>query len=274
MVTEMIKHDLAHCITTEDLANLFEEAIAKWRAGLADGDPRRQAPRIPVEGVHPLFVASYTAHDVPLNCQAVITDVSADGLGIILREPVPVGATLNIAFEKGGGGHDFGKAVVVFSSPREQGGYGVGLRFNEDITALDAPDATLTPRWFTYKRLKEAGVAVYQEITNRRSSVHGVERTVNGIRAELLVEAKLFRYSAALWVKGRKVASGSGVLRDRFRNLFGDSGLPTVVALSGGGWSASALLYPKGVGGCSIEPLIQLPDIRFSGADHRLLRAS
>jgi len=273
MVTEMIKYDLAHCITTKDLANLFEEAIAKWRAGPVDGDPRRQTPRIPVEGVHSLFVASYTAHDVTLNCQAIITDVSADGLRIILPKPVPVGATLTIAFEKEGGGHDFGKAVVVFSR-RCKGGYGVGLRFNENIKALDAPDAPLTPRWFTYKRLKEAGAAVYQKITNRWSSVQSVERTVNGIRAELLVEAKLFRYSAALWVKGRKVASRSGVLRDRFRNLFGDSGLPTVVALSGGGWSASGLLYPKAVGGCSIEPLIRLPDIRFSGVDDCRLRAS
>ncbi len=274
MVTEMSEHDLTSCITTKDLANLFDEAFAKWREGSADGDPRRQTPRIPVEGVRPLFVASFTAQDVPLNCPAIITDVSADGLGIILPEPVPVGATLNIAFEKEGGGHDLGMAVVVFSSRREEGGYTVGLCFNDNIKALDAPEAKSTPRWFAYKRLKEAGSALYETITNRRSSIHSVERTVNGIRAELRVEAKLFRYTAALWVKGRKVAGRSGVLRDRFRNLFGDLGLPTVVALSGGGWSASALLYPRAVGGCGIEPPVRLPDIRFSGDDGFRLRAS
>ncbi len=241
--------NLTACIKTEELATLFDEAFSRWRNGSADSDPRRATPRIPVEDAAPLFVASYTARDVPLNCPARIADVSAEGLGIILTSPVPLGATLRIAIQNRRGDLSFGYAVVVFTSPCE-GGYRIGLRFNERLHALDSLDALLATRWVALRR---AGRAALRKIAERPVAVRRIERSVSGTRAELMVQAHLFRYTAALRVNGRKVASRSGALCDRFRNLFCESAAPTAIVLAGRGCSARALLYPNAVGECGIE---------------------
>ncbi len=248
----MAKRELGNCITTEQLATLFDSAFTKWQAGLSDGDRRRGTPRIPVEDVKPLFVASYTARNVPLNCRATIMDVSADGIGIILPDPVPIGAIIRVAFENEQGEHSFGLAEVAFSS-RCEGGFRVGLRFQENVNAIDAQDAAWTQGWLPFRRLQQAGTAALRKLTARQGSIRSLERTVDGNRVELLVEAKLFRYAAALWVNGDKVASQSGMLRDRVRNLFGQSGPPTAVVLTGGGCSARALLQPNAVVDCGID---------------------
>lgn len=250
----MREPNLSDCISQEDLAALLEDAFARWGGGQRDDDPRRQTPRIPVQGVKPLYVVSYSAYDIPLNCQAVVTDVSADGFGIIMEEPLPVGATLQVAFESKTGEGNYGVAVVA-CSVKQANGYRIGLRFAEHAGALDAGIDAPAQRWHrTCDQLKRAAAVAYRTISKRQDSLRRMQRTVDDQRAALVVEARLFRYTAALSVNGRRVVSRSGVLRERMRNLCSNSGHPTTITLTSGGFSAWAVLRPNAVMQCGLEP--------------------
>lgn len=255
----MLERNLKDCVTRDDLARLLENAFTSWHAGQSDVDARRKTPRIPVRNVKPLFVDSYSVRDVPLNCRATITDVSADGFGIVMEQPVPVNAALRIAFQDKTGECNYGVALVACCT-KQPDGYRVGLRFAENASELDARAGTSTPRrcravtW-----LKHASVAAYRTTTQRRDATHRVETSADGKHAVLLVEAKLFRYTAALFVDGRRVVGRTGALRDRLRNLVSGSPLPTAISLAGGGFSAWATLRPNAVAECRLAPAPSLP---------------
>ncbi len=72
-------------------------------------------------------------------------------------------------------------------------------------------------------------------------------------RASVVVDAKLFRYQASLYVDGQKVVCRAGRLRDRFDNLFSPTGRPTMVHLEGGGFAAWAAVRPNAVTDAGID---------------------
>ena len=93
--------DLRGCVTEEGLGRLFDNAFEAWRPGETGGRGRRETPRVRAHETAPLFLVSYAfaGRETELNRPAPIADISADGLGITLGKPIPVGAVLCFAFE-------------------------------------------------------------------------------------------------------------------------------------------------------------------------------
>ena len=125
-------------ITKEALADLFDDAFGSWQAKPPTQDDLRQTPRIAVEGCKPLLVVSYTheGRRTELWQQARILDISADGMGVVLAEGPPVGATLQFCFHDESGARSDGIASVMRVASHEDG-YHVGLVFSESAGTLD-----------------------------------------------------------------------------------------------------------------------------------------
>ncbi len=259
----MTEQDLSGCVTSEELAGLFDEAFAMWRTREPDPKGRRQSPRMPTDRSKPIFVVSseHEGHEISLNCRATLVDVSADGLGIALSEPLPVGTALHFAFLNGAGERSHGMASVV-SMTKHADGYRIGLIFPDTAQSLDIgltdDRAPVAPVWesgwrSTLARLRHAvGIALCTMV--RRETAHReLSRHENGRQALFVVDVKLFRYTARIDVDGKQVVSRSGVFRDRAKNVFFETGCATTIRLNGGGFLASATLRPNAVTACSLE---------------------
>lgn len=171
------QQDLSGCATKEELATLIDNAFAVWQSGGPKPDDNRDTPRIPGGEAKPLFVVSYTynGQEVRLNRRTDIVDISADGLGVGMAEPLPVGATLRFAFDGQDGERNFGMATVVRLTKAE-GGYRIGLTFAKDAKSLDvepSPDGAEThfkptSRWRRqFNQLKETITAGCRMFTQR-----------------------------------------------------------------------------------------------------------
>jgi hypothetical protein len=135
--------DLAGCVNSEELARLFDRAFADWDKSAADTDERREAPRIVIgeergDQARPIFVVGYAfdGHETKLNVRAPFVDISADGLGIVLPQQVPVGAMVSFAFENASAGisHD---VAQVTRCDKSSNGFHIGLNFVESARSLD-----------------------------------------------------------------------------------------------------------------------------------------
>ena len=259
----MKRHDLSGCVTNEELAQLFDSAFATWRSDSTDPEGRRQTPRIAAGGVKPIFVVSYACagREVELNRRATIADISADGLGVVLDEPVPVGSMVLFAFDGRGGKRSYGVASAVRAT-RHDDGARIGLTFLEDAESLEVDpsgdevegESLPAQGWQRgFLRLREAAAVACRVLARRQRARKMVGKVVDGKAAWLVVEAKLFRYTATLSVGGWEIVRQSGVLRDRFRSLFCDMALQTMVHLEGGGFSAWATLQANAVTYCNLD---------------------
>ena len=279
------RQDLSGCVTNEELAQLLNDAFSSWQAGTGDVRGRRDTPRIPARDVKPIFLVSYAygGRDFALNHRVTIVDLSADGLGIVLAQPLPIGAVVCFAFDGRTAERYYGVAIVVRVA-RCQDGYDVGLTFIDNARSLDVePPADETQKTVSsprarlpgLRRLKEASAVACRALARRKLSRRTVEKSVYGRKASFVVEAKLFRYTAALFVDGRSIICRSGVLRDRLRNLVTVESGPTMVHLQGGGFSGWATLRPWAVTDCSLDLSMQLKQhIRCIGTARKDLRTS
>jgi hypothetical protein len=260
-------HDLAGCLTNEDLARLFERAFGTWQEGQAEQKCRRQTPRIKADVAKPIFLVSYAydGREVELNRRAYVVDISADGLGIALPDPLPVGAVACFAFDGLTGMRNYGAALVVRSASHEDG-FRIGLSFAESAQSLELGEpameaavcrATLKGCEQGFERLRERACAAYRTVTQRHHARKILETSVYDRKASFIVEAKLFRYTAALVVEGREVVRRTGALRARLQNLFCEAAKPTLIHLQGGGFAAWATVQANEVTDCSLD--ISLP---------------
>lgn len=145
------KPDLDGCVNSEQLAQLFDDAFGEWRVGAANPGERRETPRVPIgqrrgHQASPIFVVGYAfnGYESDLNVRAPILDISADGLGIRLPRPAPVGAILCFAFENASAGLSYDVAQVMRCEGGE-GGFRVGLAFVESARSLDHDTETDDP---------------------------------------------------------------------------------------------------------------------------------
>jgi hypothetical protein len=350
MYSRIPRQDLNGCVTNEDLAQLFDHAFGTWQAGVDRSDGRRETPRIASGQTKPIFVASYAhaGREVDLNQRATIADVSADGLGIVQAEPLPVGAVVCFAFDDQDGDRHYGVAMVVRVAKHE-GAYRIGLTFTENARSLDidgssdevdgSPVAaerwTLTldrlkeavttftrvfkksemrdggsegqgargrrglidrwreaagaagltfergelssggksgstppdalPGWAQgFSRLRAAAAVAHRVLTQRQAAHRQLDISVYDRKARFVVEAKLFRYVAALHVEGREVVRRVGRLRDRLYSLFYETATPTLLHLESGGFSAWAALRPHAVADCGLDLSLPLKQQIYS----------
>lgn len=270
----MTRQDLSDCMTSDELARLFERAFGTWQSSSPGSEERRETPRIPTGEAKRIFVVfyAYKGREVELNGRAPIVDISADGLGITLMEPLPVGAIVCFAVDGQAGDRNHGVAVVVRSVKHEDG-YRIGLTFAESARSLDvdpsvdevdACPASTAGHLGGFKGLRQAAAVAYHVLTQCRPAREKLETTVYDKKASFIVEAKLFRYNAALFVEGRKIACRSGALRDRLRSVFSHMAAPTIIHLESGGFSAWATLRPHTVTGCSLGIGLQLKQQVYS----------
>jgi len=258
-------------MTREELAQLFEDAFSLWHSGAARDDPRRRTPRIPVTQTRRIQVVSFAhnGREVVVDRAVRIVDISADGLGISLREHVPVGAVVCFAFDSAAGERSYGVATVVHCV-RQRNAYALGLTFHEDACTLEvesngaeapAPRAPGQPAERALSQFLNAADCVFRVLTGRHASRRELRRTSEGRQAIFVVEARLFRFSAYLYVDGRKLVCQSGALNDRLRNLYSNTALPTMVNLQGEGFSAWATLRANAVTAYSLEPELKIPPV-------------
>ena len=268
------QRDQRNCVSERELDDLFSKAFAEWTADDPNNDSRRQTPRLPVRDVMHIFVVSYIHGDrvVELNGAARIVDISADGLGIFWSKPLPIGARVRFQFSGGDGEPCQGMATVARSTKWDDG-YHIGLTFLGDAASLDADapvetgDLPFVPTpglrgWLD--RLRQTFHAARQIVTRRESSRREARRSMDGAEGLFVVEVKLFRFTAALYIDGRKVVQHTGRLNHRIRNLLSDSMPPTMIALESGDFSAWAMLRANAVTYCKLD--FSLP------CKHRLVR--
>jgi len=137
-MSEMLQtNDLESCMSEEELARLLDDAFATWKTCTPDGDDRRQTPRISAADAKPIYVVGYAAEGkiVALHTPAAVVNISADGLGIALAQPIPRGANLCFAFNTASAEPGFGTASVVYAT-KQNDLYHVGLSFPEDASTL------------------------------------------------------------------------------------------------------------------------------------------
>ncbi|MCH8966355.1 MAG: PilZ domain-containing protein [Planctomycetes bacterium] len=275
--------DLRGCVTEEGLGRLFDNAFEAWRPGETGGRGRRETPRVPARGTAPLFVVSYAfaGRETELNRPAPIADISADGLGITLPEPIPVGAVLCFAFEDADRKQHHGIAEVVRSMVTGDD-YKIGLTFAEKASALDVEPSTedtepvpATPgtleqtlQRLGLDRLRQAASAAFGVLTRRRSARRELRKSVYDAEAVFVVEARRFRYAASLSIDGKRVAGQTGALRDRLRSLLCPVAVPTLVHLEGGGFSAWAALRANTVNDCNLDLSVALKKKIFAAVQH------
>lgn len=256
----IVDPDLSDCLSNEELASLFESAFASWQSGV--DDRRRTTPRIAALGAKPIFVAACVHDGRPrqISERARIVDISADGLGITLPAPVPEGSLIRFAFDDRQGARHYGEATVVNVSRQSQG-FRIGLCFDVDAGELDAGNVDVDghqlmhasdPDWKSRCRdgfdfLRQRALAAYRHVTDHRQARLVIRRRLTGRDVTFSVQARLFRYVATLRIDGRKVASQSGSLRERLRNLVQNVRQPTAIQLRSNGFIAWATLYANTV---------------------------
>ncbi|MGD2110974.1 MAG: PilZ domain-containing protein [Phycisphaerae bacterium] len=254
--------DIEQCLTEAELARLLEDAFATWQSQPPDQDGKRQTPRIAAGETKPIFVVgyAYAGAEVAIGERATILDISADGLGIALPRAVPVGATLHFAYASDTDECGYGTASVV-RSIEEDDRFHVGLSFPESASTLEIEpaedtDVTVPPRsnhasGFAPVR---AGMRILGSLLARRGCIRReLRKAADGHEARLVLETKTFRFRSALYVDEQCVASHSGVLNDRFRNLYSTDAAPTPVRLEGGGFAAWGILQTQDVKWCVLD---------------------
>lgn len=261
-------------MTIDTMAIVLDKAFGAWVATGHEVDGLRSTPRIAVDGLPPLPVTgyAYAGELVELHEEGRIVDVSADGIRIAMSQAMPVGAIAYFALRCDGGEVQFGTAVVARCDAASDG-FDLGLRFSGDADSIDVFEPRSTcgvrlgeyRRWvFIARKAREClnhGIAI---LSNQVPASVLLTEEHQGNHASFLVTAKLFRYGAVLHVNGRRVAGERGALHDRLYNLISSRARPTLLNLSGEGFSACATLRPNGVTAFSLRPIVELS----SGGDH------
>jgi len=258
----MTSDGLNDCLTDKELKGLLDSAFAAWQRDSRDPFRRRRTPRITAEHARSLFVSSYR-HDgdeTELNRAAKLVDVSADGLGLVLDVCPPLQATIRFAFRGEDGECGFGTGRIV-RTVGHANGYLVGVEFAEEAASIDInpdDDTASSVRWPFYRRayymLRHALRVTHGVLSRCSRARRAADQTVDGIAARLEVTARLFRYTATLFVAGNKVAHRTGPLSDRVGNLLLDNPIPTIINLDGGGFIAWATLRSNEVTSATIVP--------------------
>ena len=275
MYKKLDQFNLNDCAAKEDLVQLFEIAFQQWKKNPFDPVDRRGSPRIPADHIKPLFIVSYSCNgkEVEIYKKVPIVDISADGIGMEMEEPVPVGAALCFAFESYAGDRNFGIATVVRlhkknESDGENARYLVGLTFSENAGKLNVEPTTRIFEPCTAWLWKgfSSWEYVYRLFTRRRHSRRVVNKTFNGKKVRFDIEVKMFRYVVTLSVDGRVVHKQIGSLNDRFRNLYSDDAMTTIISLEAGEYTAWATLRAYKISYMSVQCNTNLP-----GRSHEVL---
>lgn len=255
-------------MTVDTMARVLDEAFEAWAAAGDQLDGLRRTPRVAVDGLPPLPVTGYAYAGglVELHEEARIVDVSADGIRIAMSQAMPVGAIAYFALSGDRGDVQFGTAAVARCAATSDG-FDLGLRFTEDAESIEITEAERTggvrsgdsPRCvYIARKAHECLNHVIGVLSSRVPSSVLLTESHQGNRASFLVTAKLFRYWAVLQVNGRRVADKRGALHDRFYNLMSSRARPTMLHLSGEGFSAWATLRPNGVTAFSLQPIVEI----------------
>lgn len=261
---EPTRDDVKGCVSSGELSEVIENAFAALNGpGERRGGGKRQTPRIEVENAKPLLVVSYTygQQEWQLGVRAKLVDVSADGLGIIVTKPIPVGATVRFALADENGAPVFGYAHVARTAYRNRRHW-LGVTFMDRADSLDIDESTDTRYGPT-----RSSSALRRAFAQARSRLGFIARTVlggyrssrtitrcdRGKRASFRIEAKLFRYQASLDVDGTLVAFASWPLRSGPKKLFCTEHQRTYVQLEGAGFRATATVQPSVVLSCELE---------------------
>lgn len=255
-------------MTVDTMARVLDEAFEAWAAGAYQMDGLRSTPRVAVDGLPPLPVTGYAYAGglVELHEEARVVDVSAGGIRIAMSQAMPVGAIAYFALSGDRGEVHYGTAAVARCDATSDG-FDLGLRFAEDAESIDISKEKPTrrvrsgdlPRWlYIVRKARECLNHVIGILSNQVPSSVLLTESHQGNRASFLVTAKLFRYEAALQVNGRKVACKRGPLYDRTYNFVSSRARPTILNLSGDGFSAWATLRPNGVTAFSLEPMVKM----------------
>lgn len=261
---EPTRNDVMACVTSDELSEEIESAFAALNApGAGRGDGERQTPRIQIKNTKPLLVVSYTYEheEQHLGVRADLVDISADGLGIILAKPIPVGATVRFALADENGEPVFGYASVARTARRNRK-YWLGVTFmdsadsldiEESTDTLDAPGQLLGAPRRTFERMRQRLALFARTVLGGHRSTRTITRCDRGKRASFCIETKLLRYQASLDVDGTRVAFASWPLRSGSTNPFSHDRQPTFVQLEGGGFRATATVHPNVVLSCELE---------------------
>lgn len=245
MYKKLDQFNLNDCATKEDLVQLFEMAFQQWKKNPFDPVERRGTPRIPAEHIKPLFVVSYSYNgkETELYKKVPIMDISADGIGMEMEEPVPVGSALCFAFENRAGDRNFGIASVVRLIKKDHY-YLVGLTFSENARKLNVEptNAILEPCTAWLFKGFQAWEYLYQMLTRRRYAKRSLSKTLESRVVRFTIEVKMFRYLTTLSVDGQVIHKQIGPLNDRVRNLYSDDAMPTIISLEAGDYTAWATL--------------------------------
>ena len=254
--------DASNCLSGEELAELLEQVFATWQGGRRDGR-RRRTPRMDVQSGKSLNVVAYRfeGRDFGVARPAKLADLSADGLGIEFDLEIPVGAQMCFSFRNDQGEQSFGWARVTNTRPVGDG-FKIGLEFDGDAQSLD-PEASeekdvrfglVQQRLAAWLDRGKLGFrAAWAVVVRRRDARRELIREADGVTARFIVDVKLTRYNASLFVGGRRVSKQSGVLLDRLYNLWSDAALPTMIHLEADGFSAWATMRPHQVTRCRLD---------------------
>lgn len=279
----MATEELNKCVSGSELAELIEQAFVTWQGGArgrrsgSHRHDRRRTPRVDVLSGKYLYIIGYRfeGKDFTVDRPARLVNMSADGLGIEVDQEVPVGAQMCFSFrnDRDRDGTGFGWARVANMQSGDRG-FKIGLDFDEDARSLD-PEATddldvgfglLVNTLATWVHGFKLGLRKGLEVLARRCEARReLTREVDGKTARFVVDVKLSRYHASLFVDGRRVVSQSGVLLDRLLNLWTDAALPTMIHLEGEGFSAWATMRPHKVLRSSL-------DLSVAGLENRCRR--
>ncbi len=266
---EVEANDHREWVTSDIMARVLDDAFRAWNANTPCETDHRRTPRISAGNLPPLRIASFSIHNTTVECNesANIIDVSADGLHLSTRQAFPCGATVCFDLSSPDDEGHYGGATVVRC---EHNGtfYDLGLQFGEDAGSLDVsekiPSAHSTPEFFApIKRFGARCIShlafAYRVISGGAPS--GILLTAHQGRHEAMfvVEAKLSRYTASLLVDDREIATRHGPLIDRFRNLISDKAEPTMLQLSGAGFTGWAVLRPNAVTAYSLTTDRSIP---------------
>lgn len=250
-------NDRSEWVTSDIMARVLEDAFRAWNDVVPAGDDQRRTPRLSARDLPPLRIASYSIHGTDIECpsSARILDVSADGLRLSTKLPIPSGATVYFDLSSPEDEGRYGGATVV-RCKHNGDSFDLGLQFSEDAGSLDVVDRTpsvqtsfafVGPVRRVFANYVSRLNILYRVITGVAPS--SVLLTANQARhsAMFFVEAKLTRFVATLFVDEREVASRRGPLNDRIRNLVSPHGESTMLQLSGAGFTGWAVLRPNAV---------------------------
>lgn len=256
MYAKLNHFDLTGCATREDLVQLFEEAFDQWKKNSLDPVDRRVSPRLQADHIKPLFVVSYSYNgkEVELLRRVPIVDISADGLGMETREPIPVGSSLCFAFENEQSERNFGVATVV-RLLRHKNDYLIGLTFSENAQSINVDQSiSLHESWGAWlTKSCHAWGCIRRNLTRRHYAHRSLQKSLGGKLIRFDVRAKLFRYVATLYIDGQKVKTETRPLNDRLRNIFANDASPTIINMEADGFLVWATLRTNKVSYISIQ---------------------